>query len=115
MLSPRSKGGKGAEMILTRKVPGAYDPATGKPSVTITQYAGSGFRDTYELKNVDGTLIRRDDVKLLVSPVLLTGEDTPRPMETDTIIFDGTAYTVVGVEPWNYAGITVGFEVQART
>lgn len=114
MLAPRSKGGKGAELILSRKVTGPYDPATGKPSVIITQYSGSGFRDTFELKSIDGTLIRRGDVKLLVSPVQLTGEDMPRPMETDTVIFDGTTYTVVGVEPWNYAGVSVGFEVQAR-
>ena len=114
MLAPRSKGGKGAELTLTRKVSGSYDPVTGKPSVSISVYAGSGFRDTFELKNIDGTLIRRGDVKLLVSPVQLTGEDMPRPTETDTIIFDGTTYTVVSVEPWDYAGVLVGFEVQAR-
>jgi hypothetical protein len=114
MLAPRNKGGKGAEMILTRKVTGAYDPATGKPTVTITQFTGSAFRDAFELKSIDGTLIRRGDVQLLVSPVQVSGEDMPKPLETDTVVFDGVTYTVVAVQPWDYAGVAVGFEVQAR-
>jgi hypothetical protein len=46
--------------------------------------------------------------------VLLNGTDMPQPISQDKILFDGDTYTVQNVEPWNYAGINVGFSVQAR-
>ena len=114
MLSPRSKGGKGLEMILRKTVEGEYDPSTGSAEIIVTEYAGSAFRDTFELKSIDGTLIRRGDVKLLVSPVMVAGGDMPEPAENDQVVFDGVTYTVVACDPWSYAGLAVGFEVQAR-
>lgn len=114
MLAPRSKGGKGLEMVLRKLGEGEYDPSTGTVEPAIIEYPGSAFRDTFELKNIDGTLIRRGDVKLLVSPVLLAGGDMPEPGENDQLIFDGVTYTVIACDPWNYAGLAVGFEVQAR-
>lgn len=114
MLAPRSKGGKGLEMTLTRTVMGEYDPNIGGASSTTTNYDGSAFRDTYSLRDVDGSLIKSGDVKLLVSPELLNGSDTPTPETVDKILFDSTLYTVQSVKPWNYAGLDIGFEVQAR-
>lgn len=114
MLAPRSNGGKGLEMILRKTDTGEYDPDIGGPSISVTESQGSAFRDTYELKNIDGTLIRRGDVKLLVSPVRLDGTNLPGPAENDHIVFDGITYTVISCQPWDYAGLAVGFEVQAR-
>lgn len=114
MLAPRSKGGKGLEMVLRKTVTGEYDPDSSSSPITVTEYNGSAFRDTYELKNIDGSLIRRGDVKLLVSPVQIDGAALPGPFENDQIDFDGVTYTVVASDPWNYAGLSVGFEVQAR-
>lgn len=114
MLAPRSKGGKGAEMTLQRRQQGAYDPiAGGSPTVTVS-HQGSAFRDTYEQKDVDGTRIKQGDVKLLVSPAKLDGSDLPEPTTQDQVLFGGKTYTLIAVKPWNYAGMDVGFEVQAR-
>lgn len=113
-LAPRSRGGKGLELTLRRIVSGEYDPETGTSPSTTTDYAGSGLRQSYDLKDVDGTLILAGDVKFLVSPVLLDGSDTPEPQTLDIVLFDGQQYTVQSVKPWNYAGLAVGFEVQAR-
>lgn len=115
MLAPRSKGGKGLEMTLTRTVKGPRDPDTGGSSTVITNYQGSAFRDRYAKTDIDGTLIKASDVKLLISPVLLDGTDTPDPTTQDAILFDGKKYTIAAVSPWNYAGLAVGFEVQARS
>lgn len=113
MLAPRSKGGKGLELVLRREIIGEYDPdAPPEPSELVVN--SSGFREEYDNKYIDGTLIVRGDVKLLVSPVQLTGEDMPEPQSNDHIQFDGTTYTVIAVGPWNYAGLTVGFELQVR-
>jgi len=113
MLAPRSKGGKGLELVLRRETLGEYDPdAPSAPSELVVN--GSGFREEYDEKYIDGTLIVRGDVKLLVSPVQLNGADMPLPLSNDRIQFDGTAYTVIAVGPWNYAGLAVGFELQVR-
>ena len=114
-LAPRSAGGKGLELTLRRTVTGEYDPVTGtEPDPVVTNYDGSGFRDSYRLQDVDGSLIKSGDVKFLVSPSLLSGDDMPEPTTQDLIIFDGSTYTIHNVGPWNYAGLAVGFEVQAR-
>ena len=113
MLAPRSKGGKGLELVLRRETLGEYDPdAPSAPSELVVN--GSGFREEYDNKYIDGTLIVRGDVKLLVSPVQLSGADMPTPLSNDRIQFDGTTYTVIAVGPWNYAGLAVGFELQVR-
>lgn len=114
MLAPRSKGSKGLEMTLTRTVAGEYDPEAGGATSTITDYLGSAFRDTYSNSDIDGTLIKAGDVKFLVSPALLDGSPMPTPATTDTILFDSQRFTVESVKPWNYAGVDIGFEVQAR-
>lgn len=114
MLAPRSKGGKGLELSLIRITAGEYDPETGGNTDTTARFEGSGFRETYEQKDIDGSLIKRGDVKILISPVLLNGSDTPKPVSLDRIVFDEDTYIVQHVDPWDYAGIAVGFSVQAR-
>jgi hypothetical protein len=115
VLAPRSAGGKGLELTLRRTVAGEYDPETGiTPPPVVTDYAGSGLRENYRTQDVDGSLIKAGDVRFMVSPVLLNGSDTPEPLTTDLIIFDGDTYTVQAVEPGDYAGLACFFYVQAR-
>lgn len=114
MLKPRSEGGYGLLAELKVSVTGAYDPSTGTSPVVETTYSGSAFRDTYKREEIDGSRILANDVKFLVSPVLLSGATTPLLSPEDKIAFDGTTYTVISVAPWNYAGLNVGFEVQGR-
>lgn len=109
----RAARAEGPELVLRRETLGEYDPdAPSAPSELVVN--GSGFREEYDNKYIDGTLIVRGDVKLLVSPVQLTGADMPTPLSNDRIQFDGTTYTVIAVGPWNYAGLAVGFELQVR-
>ena len=114
LLSPRSAGGKGLELMLMHTTAGEYDPATGGSAATTQSFNGSGFRESYKQSDIDGTRIKQGDFKILISPVLLDGTDTPQPKSLDTIAFDGDTYTIQNVDPWNYAGLAVGFSVQAR-
>lgn len=114
MLAPRSRGGKGLELALIRVTTGEYDPDTGTGGETITTLEGSGFRENYNLKDIDGSLVKQGDVRILVSPLLLDGADMPTPSTLDKVLFDGETYTVQSVDPWSYAGLVVGFSVQAR-
>ncbi|MFK3794725.1 hypothetical protein [Pseudomonas sp. NPDC088444] len=113
-LAPRSKGGKGLELTLVRTTPGQYDPGTGSSTPTVENFQGSGLRESYKQSDIDGTRIKQGDFKILISPLLLDGTDTPLPKTQDKVIFDGDTYTVQDVTPWDYAGLAVGFSVQAR-
>ena len=114
MLAPRDKGGKGAVLSLIRTVKGPRNPDTGASSEVVTTYSGSGLRETYQQRDIDGSKIKMGDVKLLVSPMLVSGQDMPLPSTQDKFSFDGTVYTVVSVNPWNYVGLSIGYEIQAR-
>lgn len=115
VLAPRSAGGKGLELTLRRTVAGEYDPETGiTPDPMDVDYDGSGLRENYRTQDVDGSLIKAGDVRFMVSPVLINGSDTPEPLTTDLIIFDGDTYTVQAVEPGDYAGLACFFYAQAR-
>ncbi|WLH76839.1 hypothetical protein PSH81_13840 [Pseudomonas sp. FP2335] len=114
MLAPRSRGGKGLGLSLIRVITGEYDPEVGGSPVLTEQFDGSGLRQNYRQQDIDGSLIKQGDVNILISPVLLDGADTPPPVTLDKIAFDGDTYTVQHVDPWDYAGIAVGFSVQAR-
>ena len=114
LLLPRSSGGKSLELTLKRATPGEYDPITGGSTPTVQNYDGSGFRENYQQSDIDGTRIKQGDFKILISPVLLNGSDMPKPESQDSILFDGDIYTIQNVDPWDYAGLAVGYSVQAR-
>lgn len=114
MLAPRANGGKGAVAVFTTVIDGAYDPATGTTPQVTTNYTGSAFRDTYKRMEIDGSRVLASDVKFLVSPELADGSATPLLDPQYKLNFDGATYNIVSVMPWNYAGLAVGYEVQAR-
>ena len=104
----------GATLTLSVKTAGAYDPDSGTIGETVANYSGYAIRTNYDANEVDGTLVRQDDVKLIVSPVKTDESDMVQPKPSDAMTFDGMVYQVISVKPWNYAGIACGFEVQAR-
>lgn len=113
-LAPRPAG-KGLLFVLTRKTPaGEYDPATGTGGQSDTTVVGSGIRTNYDTRDVDDTRIRTGDVKLLLSPVTLSGGDLPPPAPGDEIVFDTSTYMVVACAPIEPADLACGFKVQAR-
>lgn len=114
LLAPRSVGGKGLELTLVRVTEGEYDPEAGGASQVTENFDGSGFRENYRQSEIDGSRVQQGDFKILISPVLLTGSDMPQPVSQDKILFDGDTYTIQNVDPWDYAGLAVGFSVQAR-
>jgi hypothetical protein len=106
----------GGVAVLTRSIPGAYNPATGMTAAaTVTTYTVRAFRENYALKDVDGTLVKQGDVRLLMNPNATNGTAMAQPATaTDTILFDGTTYAVIGVDPFDFAGESVAFYVQCR-
>jgi len=108
MLAPRPAG-KGLEMTLRARASATYAPGGDGAIGATTDHTGSGVRTSYSAKDVDGTIIRRDDVRIILSP-----DGIPEPVPGDVIVFDGSTYTVIAVDAWNYAGLFCGYSVQAR-
>lgn len=115
MLAPRSRGGKGLEIVLSViSQAGKYHPGTGGAAHAQTDHHGSALRVEYEQRDIDGTTIKSSDVRLLVSPLALDGSPLPKPATQNRITFDGITYTVERCSAWNFAGVDCGYEVQGR-
>lgn len=113
MLAARPKG-KGLTLSLIKREVGAYDPVEGGQTEVKTTYSGSGLRSSYDEADVDGTYILQGDVRILLSPVLQSGADTPHPSTNDVIEFDGSRYSIIGIRAWNFAGVDCGWSLQCR-
>ena len=85
----------------------SYDPIEGRdkwtnsttgeivytaPSNNPVEYTGFGVRSNFLLNEIDGTLIKRGDVKLVLST------EFPEPQEGDKFTMDGSTYSYVSHE-----------------
>lgn len=113
MLAPRPKG-KGVQLAIISNSEEGFEPELGEVAADTAVKEGSGLRISYEARHIDGTIIKRGDWKVIVSPVLLNGADMPEPKLTDTLEILGDAYQIINVDSWNYAGVQCGYELQAR-
>lgn len=113
MLAPRTNG-KGLALTLRKKTVGEYSPETGGQDTVWTGTDGSGLRTNYKQEDIDGTYVLQGDTRILLSPVALDGSDIPQPSTNDQIVFDASTYNVIRVGPWDYAGVTCGYELQCR-
>lgn len=97
----------GSALTLTRTVGAAYDPATGKVSGgVVTTFTVRGVFINYLAEEIDGTVIRAGDRRLLVGP----RGSTTVPAIGDTV--DG--HKLVDVRSYAPNGVEVGWACQAR-
>lgn len=100
----------GAPATLKRVTAGGYDPATGDTtSASSAEWISVGVKLDYEQKQVDGTLIRRGDQRILLSVV---GMVNPQTGDTLTIGID--VFNVIESRPLQPALVPVLFDVQVR-
>lgn len=115
MLGLRSKGGKGEKLKLTISSTDEPEVIDGIVVPNDDIYLGSGVRIEYTNRDINDTVIKMGDVKFLVSPIQLDGTDMPTEIQPQSKIeFAGSVYSVVNSKPWNFTGLSIGFEVQAR-
>ena len=89
----------------SRTGPG-YDPEFGPDIEYPVNVVISNFRSN----EIDGTLIRQDDVKVLVSP-----KGAPEEITTaDRFRINGTDYEIVNVMPLQPASVAVLISIQCR-
>lgn len=97
----------GSDLTLTRQVPGVYDPATGAMASTATStFTLRGVFINYTDANVDGTVVRMGDRRLLLSAKGATGA----PAIGDRV--DGLQ--VIDVRTIAPNGVTIAWACQMR-
>lgn len=115
LLGPRDGvSGKGVVLTLVQTSTPEYEPGQPPPVPVESRYDGSGLRTQFDSDDIDNTLVLRNDVRFLLSPVMQNGGDMPEPKPGDAIEFLGTRYEVMNVTAWNYVGLQIGFVVQGR-
>jgi hypothetical protein len=105
-------------VTLVYTVTGAYDPATGGPSVTTVSQTGSGVERKFSAYRINGTSVLAGDTRFMLSPMKSDGTVITLPdslPEGSTLtLADGTVKTVVAVEKTQPAGRLVYAELQLR-
>ncbi len=105
----------GQAVTLTHVIPGAYDPTTGGVTNTTTTQTGTGAVVNWAARQIDGTLIRATDKRLLLSPLNTAGAALTAPVLGDTVSIGGVTYTLVEpLKEINPAGTVVLFDVNLR-
>jgi hypothetical protein len=94
---------------LTLRRNGSIDPADGsfvQGSTSTTNLKGVVIN--YTDQQADGTLIKRGDLKLVITSYI-------KPNIGDTVIIDGSEYSVLEpITTFNPGGVVLGYEMQVR-
>jgi len=99
----------GQTVTFSRQTGGTFDPVLGAYSgQSATAYSGSGAAFDYNKSEIDGEIVQRGDIRLMLEAV-----DT-RPIIGDTCTVNGAAYRVMTVMESSPAGTTTHYELQLR-
>lgn len=99
----------GYSASFSRDTEGAYNPSTGdlEPGST-TSYSGKVYPFPFQNNEVDGTVLKRDDVKLLCNAT------STAPAVDDLVSFGGQTYNVILVEKITIEGTEVAYQLGCR-
>jgi hypothetical protein len=92
----------GQAVTLTRQAAGAYNTATGAATVTTSVQTGIGAVFDYGTRDIDGTLVKQGDKKLLLSAIGITA-----PVVDDTVTVNSVVYTITHIKTLSPAGTGV--------
>ena len=104
---------KGQAVVLKHTVVGEYVPGSGVTTTVSTQY-GTGAVTEWDSRQVDGTIIRQGDRRLLLSALNTAGAALTAPAIEDTATVGGVTYTITQVKQTNPAGTVVLYDLNLR-
>ena len=102
-------GRKGQPITITTVTTGAYNPSTGGVSSTETVQTWVGVPVGYKASEIDGTNIKRGDVKVIVAASGLV-----EPKVNGQVSFIGFAGTIKNVEIVAPDGTPIVYKLQVR-
>lgn len=102
-------GRKGQPITITTVATGAYNPSTGGVSSIETVQTGVGVPVGYKASEIDGTNIKRGDVKVTVA-----GYGITEPKVNGLVSFIGFTGTIKTVEIVAPDGTPIVYKLQVR-
>jgi len=105
---------KGLTCTITKQTAGTYSTSTGVASVSTSTQSAYGALFDYENKNIDGSLVKKGDRKLLLSALNTAGAALTAPSVNDTVTANSVTYTIVAVRPVAPSGLAVAYDCQIR-
>lgn len=99
---------KGQLLTFSKKTTSVFDPTKGKNNTTISTFTGHGAAFDYNKSEIDGEVVRRDDIRLIFEAT------TTVPAVGDTTTIDGVVYRVMRVKSTSPARTVVMYELQLR-
>lgn len=101
----------GLDVTITRTVVGSFDPTTGGTTAAADIVAtASGVQTRYSNRDIDGTVIKRGDMRLLIAASGLSIS----PEQGDTATSDSIVWQVVNVESIKPSDTAVLYICQVR-
>ena len=97
----------GRSVTVTSVTPGTYDPAAGSITNTTATSTAKGLVTEHKATDIDGTLIKAGDKKLLLDSSAVISID-------DSVTVGSDVYSVVGVSELNPAGTRVMWTCNIR-
>jgi len=101
----------GTALTIKRDIAGVTDPITGiTTGASIESYPVNGVKLRYKNTDIDGTLVKSGDLRVLLSVEGLTIV----PESTDIIVVSGASWKIIDVKPLEPAETVVLYELQVR-
>lgn len=101
-----AKFGQAATLRRSTSTGTAFNPTPGAP----VDYPITVVVEVYAFREIDGTRIRRDDLKVLMAKDALTIE----PTTSDRLLIGGVEHAILDVRPENPGGVLLMWTIQAR-
>lgn len=99
----------GEPVSFSQTVVGTYDPDTESTGAgTTTVYTGYAAPINYDNTEIDGTLVERGDLRLIVN------KTSAQPRVEDTVTFRSEDYRIIDVRYISVSGVNVAYEIQIR-
>jgi len=98
----------GTTMTLTRETAGVYVPATGGFTTTSTTYTVKGVKLNYKSKDIDGTLVKAGDMKVLMAAGVV------EPQTTDLLTIGGVVWAIIFTQALEPAETPILYTLQVR-
>lgn len=105
---------KGQAVTITKQTPGSYNTSTGVATVTTSAQYSYGVVFPVNDRNIDGTLIKQGDKRLLLSVLNTAGAALTAPSINDTVTVGSVTYTITDIKPLAPAGTVLYYDCNIR-
>lgn len=93
--------------VVLKQIESDYNPATGENSQTVSEFKGYGIRRKTASKRFEKAVIEDGSMVLMVSGI-------PKPSIGDSIVFDGSEYSVRDLEVAGPGAVDLYYEVAVK-